>query len=55
MIRVVYAMLTVAIEDLEMHLDNSNLPLEKSAIWFEPSTKKKETGKQTASILYYQY
>ena len=28
-------MLTIAIKDLEMHLGNSNLLLEKSKIWFE--------------------
>ena len=48
-------MFTVAIEDLEMHLGNSNLPPEKKAIRFKPSALKEETDKQTASILYYQY
>ncbi len=38
-------MLAVAIKDLEMHLDNSNLPLRKSAIWFESSAQKGKTGK----------
>ena len=46
-------MLAVAIEDLEVHLGNSNLPLRKSAIWFELLAQKKETDKQTACILYY--
>ena len=55
MIRVVCAMLAVAIENLEVYLDNSNLPQRKSAIWFEPLAQKGETGKQTACILYYQY
>ena len=55
MIRVVCAMLAVAIEDLEVRLGNSNLPLGKSAIRFEPSAQKVETGKQTTSALYYQY
>ena len=56
MIRVVYAMLTVIIKDLELCLGNSNLPLSKSAIWFEPSAQKGETDKQTNSaLLYYQY
>ena len=45
MIKIVYAILAVAIEDLEVHLGNSNLPLEKNVIWFEPSAQKKETGK----------
>lgn len=38
-------MLTIAIKDLEMRLDNLNLPLEKSAIWFELLISKKETSK----------
>ena len=48
-------MLAVAIKDLEMRMSNSNLLLEKNAIWFEPSAQKRETGKQTAGTLYYQY
>ena len=43
-------MLVVAIEDLEVHLGNSNLPLEKSAIWFKLLAQKRETGKQTTGI-----
>ncbi len=38
-------MLAVAIEDLEVCLGNSNLPLGKSAIRFEPLAQKGETGK----------
>ena len=45
MIRVICAMFAVAIKDLEVHLGNSNLPLGKSAIWFEPSAQKGETDK----------
>lgn len=48
-------MLAIAIEDLEMRLGSLNLPLAKSAIWFEPSVQKREIGKQTTSALYYQY
>ena len=48
-------MLVVAIKDLEVRLGNSNLPLGKNAIWFELSAQKRETDKQTAGILYYQY
>ena len=48
-------MLAIAIKDLEMRLGNSNPPLGKNAIWFESLTRKKETGKQTAYILFYQY
>ncbi len=55
MIRVVCTMLAVSIDDLEVRLGNSNLPLGKSAIRFEPSAQKGETGKQTAGALYYQY
>lgn len=55
MIRVVCAMLAVAIEDLEVRLSNSNLPTGKSAIRFEPSAQKGEAGKQTAGALYYKY
>ncbi len=48
-------MFALAIEDLEVCLGNSNLPLGKSEIRFEPSAQKGETGKQTAGALYYQY
>ncbi len=55
MIRVVYAMLAIAIEDLEVRLRNSNLRRRKNAIRFESSAQKGETGKLTASALYYRY
>ncbi len=55
MIRVVCAMLALAIKDLEVRLRNSNLILGKSAIRFESLAQKGETGKQTADALYYQY
>ena len=45
MIKVVCAMLAVAIEDLEVRIDNPNLPLGKSAIWFEPLSQKFKTSK----------
>ncbi len=48
-------MFAIAIKDLKVHLRNSSLSLEKSAIWFEPLAQKGETGKQTAGALYYQY
>ena len=48
-------MFAIVIKDLEVRFDNSNLPLGKSAIWFELLAQKGETGKQMASILYYQY
>ena len=55
MIRIVCAILIVIIEDLKVLLGNSNLPLRKSAIWFESLAQKRETSKQTSGILHYQY
>ncbi len=55
MIKVVCTILVFIIADLEMCLGNSNLPLRKSTIWFELLAQKKETGKQTAGALYFQY
>ena len=55
MIKVIYAILVVAIKDLEMYLSNSNLLIRKNAICFEPLVQKRETGKQTADALYYKY
>ncbi len=53
MIRVICALLAIIIEDLVIHLHNSNLPLGKSAIRFESLAQKGETCKQTAGALYY--
>lgn len=56
MIRVVCAILTIAIKDLEVRLGYSNLLLGKSEIWFKLSVQKRETGKQTVdTLLYYKY
>ncbi len=55
MIRVVCAILAVAIKDLEVRLCNLNLLLRKKAIWFKLLAQKGETSKQTAGTLYYQY
>ena len=55
MIRVVCAILAVAIKDLEVQLSNLNLPIGKSAICFELLAEKGETDKQTAGALYYKY
>ena len=55
MIRVIYAIHAVTIEDLKMRLGNSNLLLRKSAIRFKPLTQKREIDKQTACALYYQH
>ena len=54
MIKVLYAMFAVTIEDLEMQIRNLNPPLSKNAIWFEQLPQKLETCKQTTSALYYQ-
>ena len=48
-------MLAIRIEDLKMYLGHLNLLLDKNIIWLEPLAQKGEIGKQTASILYYQY
>ena len=48
-------MFALIIKDLEVCLGNSNLLLEKSAVWFEPLAQKRKTGKQIADILYSQY
>ncbi len=40
MIRIICVIFIDAIEDLEICLGNSNLPLRKSAIWFEPLAQK---------------
>lgn len=51
MIKVVCAIFAVTIEDVKVCLSNSNLPLEKSAIWFESLAHNGETDKQTAIAL----
>ena len=55
MIKVVCAILAVAIEGLEVRLNNSNLPTGKSAICFKLLAQKRETDKETAGALYYKY
>ena len=45
MIRVICAMLTIAIKDLEIRFDNPNLLLSKRAIRFELLAQKLETNK----------
>ena len=52
-IKVVYAILAVAINNLEVHLGHLNLSVGKSEIRFEPLAQKEETSKQTTSALYY--
>ena len=48
-------MCAIIIKDLEVRLGNLNLLLGKNAIWFELLAQKKETSKQIAGILNYQY
>lgn len=48
-------MFVVVIEDLELQLNNLNLPIRKSAICFKSLVQKGETGKQIASVLYNKY
>ena len=50
MIRVVYAMLIIAIKYLNERFGNLNLFLGKNAVWVEPSAQKGEIGKQTTGI-----
>ena len=45
MIRVICALLVVAIDDLDVRIGNPNLPLSKSEIRFESLSQKWETGK----------
>ena len=51
MIKVVCTIISVAIKDLELHLSNSNLPIGKNVVYFEPLAQKGENGKQMAGIL----
>ncbi len=55
MIRVVYTILVITIKDLEIRVNNLNLQLGKSTIWFESLVHKKKTGKQMADTLSYKY
>lgn len=53
--KIVYAILAITINKLEMHFGNLNLPLGKSTIWFKSSIQKGETSKQITGTLFYQY
>lgn len=55
MLKIVYAVLVVAIKDLKVCLSNLNQPTGKSAIHFEPLAHKREAEKQTAGALYFKY
>lgn len=48
-------MLTIAIEDWEVRMNNLNQSLGKSAIRFEQLVQKGKIGKQTTGPLYYKY
>ena len=45
MIRVICAILAIAIENLELHCKNKNPSIKKSTIWFEPYVYNYKTGK----------
>lgn len=51
-IKIEFAILTIAMKDLELHLSNLNLPIKKSAICLKLLVQKKEIGKQIGSALY---
>ena len=53
--RIIYTILAITINNLEMHLGNLNLLSGKSTIWFELSIQKEEINKQITGILFYQY
>ena len=44
-IRVIYAILAITIENLELRINNPHLPRRKSAVCFEPSPQKDSDGK----------
>ena len=44
-------MFVMAIKDLKVRLDNSNLFIEKHKIWFKLLAQKKETGNK--GLVYY--
>lgn len=43
MIKIVCTILAIITKDLEMYLNNLNLSIKKSTIWFKSLTQKKET------------
>lgn len=52
MIKIIYAILAIAIKDLEMQLSNLNLAIKKSIICFKLLTQKKKLVKQTVNTPY---
>lgn len=55
MIKVVYAILTIEIKDLEMWLSNLKLLVGKNVIQFELLIQKGKTSKQMAGTIYFFY
>lgn len=55
MITVICTILAIVIKDLEVRLNNLNLPSKKSVIQFKSLAHKGETIKQIAVALYYKY
>lgn len=51
MIKIIYAILAIAIKDLELWLSNLNQFIQKSVIWFEPLAQKSKIGKQIIGAL----
>ena len=45
MARVIYAMLIIAIEDFKTCMNNSHLPIEKSAIYYDLSFQKESNSR----------
>lgn len=54
-IKIIYTIFAIAIEDLKIYLGNSNRLFRKITIWFKLLTYKKRTDKQKAGALYYKY
>lgn len=53
--KIICSIFVVAIKDLKVCLNNSNLSIEQCTICFKASGQKRETSKQTENILYYKY
>lgn len=52
MIKILYVIFAIVIEDLEIYFNNINLLLKKSIIGFKRLAQKNETNKQIANVLY---
>lgn len=51
-IKIICTILIIVIKDLEVYLNNLNMPLKKSKICLQFSAQKDETDKQTAAAQY---